>query len=525
MASRKRKTPLAASTDADRNAIVAPVSKKNKTATAKLAKDAAATAAKNKYSDPGSFTNLEPAKLVFIEWPASEDDDNDNGDDGDPEDEDIPAGSLQYILNELANECYKAVHEALNPPEELKDGCRIINMGEARQRIDEASKPYQEKMEEARKKFVAAGTITEEEAKAVVGQDDQRRKEKRKAKRELQNALNEVQKDMNKAVEEAVKPFQEKIKKIRDAFQEYRELTAEETMAIVPNIEDAANGGKTGEKGDGKNAGEKKDFVAPRVVTDEGYPVTRAGFNKFVEINQEVEKRDPDAHGMYIYNDFAGYGVVEVLENTLAQFNKLIFKKNVSPLEKWAIVEGLSIYLALGNHMALMMNENSEGTGEVFNALGVMFTTALEMLHESCLISLESPLPDNIGVMTLLFLDFMANTASDFDLDWTDDVVRAADGFGVVLEPVEKIKGVDQEMLDELRKRGKKFANWKTAYPKFKKGHPGSSCEYDITQMSKAEKAQYTFGTKEHDARMREMMGEDSDEVSGEDPDSYSDSD
>jgi len=31
--------------------------------------------------------------------------------------------------------------------------------------------------------------------------------------------------------------------------------------------------------------------------------------------------------------------------------------------------------------------------------------------------------------------------------------------------------------------------------------------------MSKKEKAQYTFGTKEHDARMREMMSEDSDEM------------
>jgi hypothetical protein len=38
--------------------------------------------------------------------------------------------------------------------------------------------------------------------------------------------------------------------------------------------------------------------------------------------------------------------------------------------------------------------------------------------------------------------------------------------------------------------------------------------------MSKKEKAQYTFGTKENDAKMRELLGEDSDGTS-EDPDGW----
>ena len=140
------------------------------------------------------------------------------------------------------------MHEALNPPHELVNGCRFMEGGEARRRIAEASNPYEEKMDEARQKFVTAGKMTAEEAKAIVPKTRDDRKKKKD-----------------------------------------------------------------------KNA-EKGDFVPPRVVTDKGFPVTKAGMERFLEINQEVDKRDQDTHGMYIYNDFSGYGVTEVLENTVRQY-------------------------------------------------------------------------------------------------------------------------------------------------------------------------------------------------------------
>jgi hypothetical protein len=166
----------------------------------------------------------------------------------------------------------------------------------------------------------------------------------------------------------------------------------------------------------------------------------------------------------------------------------LIFKKDVSPLKKWAIVEGLAVYLSMGELMVWMsrltlphswllllrqppnfslVNDDSEGMSEVFDMMGVMFITALEMLHESALIGPTSPLPDNVGVMTLFFLDFVVNSCSDYDLEWVHEVVRAADKNGVVLTSVKQVEGVDQDKLDELReiceetKKGKGLA-WKT---------------------------------------------------------------
>jgi hypothetical protein len=38
----------------------------------------------------------------------------------------------------------------------------------------------------------------------------------------------------------------------------------------------------------------------------------------------------------------------------LAEFDNVIFKKEVSPLDKWAIVEGLTTYLHIGEHYQWM---------------------------------------------------------------------------------------------------------------------------------------------------------------------------
>ena len=38
----------------------------------------------------------------------------------------------------------------------------------------------------------------------------------------------------------------------------------------------------------------------------------------------------------------------------LAEFNRVIIKKDISPLKKWAIVEGLPTYFFMGDHMTWM---------------------------------------------------------------------------------------------------------------------------------------------------------------------------
>ena len=46
------------------------------------------------------------------------------------------------------------------------------------------------------------------------------------------------------------------------------------------------------------NADDRTLTTPPRVDTDKGFPVSQAGWQKCVEIGEEVKKRDPDLHDM-----------------------------------------------------------------------------------------------------------------------------------------------------------------------------------------------------------------------------------
>lgn len=200
----------------------------------------------------------------------------DEAEEEDDEDDEAPMGSLQRILDNLEEERKKAVHEALNPP--LVPGqFRGMIVSEARKRIEDASKPYKEKMEQEKQKWVKDGRMTEEQADAVVGMDKETKKQKRKAKKDLQRALNHVQKEMNIAVRaavsgngkvaEAAKPFGERMEEVKKRFQEYRGLTEAETDAIGPVVEEEVE--------DTPEQVAAKEAAVPRVVTDRGWPVTR----------------------------------------------------------------------------------------------------------------------------------------------------------------------------------------------------------------------------------------------------------
>jgi hypothetical protein len=65
----------------------------------------------------------------------------------------------------------------------------------------------------------------------------------------------------------------------------------------------------------------KKDDLPSQVtteITEKGYPITKAGMDKFMHMYWEQEKRDQDVHGVYIYNDWSGWGATEVLENMVS---------------------------------------------------------------------------------------------------------------------------------------------------------------------------------------------------------------
>lgn len=55
----------------------------------------------------------------------------------------------------------------------------------------------------------------------------------------------------------------------------------------------------------------------PSEVTDKGYPISADGFECFGKMMQATYDRDQDRYSLHISNDWTGYGVTEVLENTV----------------------------------------------------------------------------------------------------------------------------------------------------------------------------------------------------------------
>lgn len=95
---------------------------------------------------------------------------------------------------------------------------------------------------------------------------------------------------------------------------------------------------------------------------------------KFKEFVDEANKRDQDSHGMYIYNDWNGYGMTELMENIMAGFNAIVFKKDVSPLKKWAYVEGLAAFVTMVG-MQEWMSKSTERQSSDFKIAGLKSVT------------------------------------------------------------------------------------------------------------------------------------------------------
>lgn len=66
-----------------------------------------------------------------------------------------------------------------------------------------------------------------------------------------------------------------------------------------------------------------------------------AGRRLYFTQHIHFELRDPDSFGMYTFNDHAGYGVLELLQNLILDFEEAAGNYK----EQWAVCEALSFFL------------------------------------------------------------------------------------------------------------------------------------------------------------------------------------
>lgn len=71
--------------------------------------------------------------------------------------------------------------------------------------------------------------------------------------------------------------------------------------------------------------------------------ISRAGNHKYFTAKIYLDLRCPDMFGMYVYNDFEAYGVMEVVENLVTDWIEAGREKNWK--EQWVIVEAIAMML------------------------------------------------------------------------------------------------------------------------------------------------------------------------------------
>jgi hypothetical protein len=71
------------------------------------------------------------------------------------------------------------------------------------------------------------------------------------------------------------------------------------------------------------------------------YCISRAGMQRFNMIRGMLPYRDPDSFGMYTFNDASAYGLLEVMENQILDFEEA--HKNWKA--QWAVCEAVAMFI------------------------------------------------------------------------------------------------------------------------------------------------------------------------------------
>ncbi|KAH9883568.1 hypothetical protein F4778DRAFT_775118 [Xylariomycetidae sp. FL2044] len=148
------------------------------------------------------------------------------------------------------------------------------------------------------------------------------------------------------------------------------------------------------ESGDGPKCGKKGCvcFKSPEENPEQPWIISRAGHRKFYTQFIHAALRDPDAFGMYTFNDHAGYGCLELVQNLVLDFVEAAAR---GWREQWAVCEGIAHWLSHPASMVMTMIDDGECVNATFRLIGRMFLYMLSELDKQDLVG------DNTEVKSL----------------------------------------------------------------------------------------------------------------------------
>lgn len=131
------------------------------------------------------------------------------------------------------------------------------------------------------------------------------------------------------------------------------------------------------------------------------YIMTYAGLAKNSTASAMVDLRNPDAFGMYTFNDHLAYGAHEVVQNLLADFDEAFKSKDWQ--EARAVIEGMSLFMIMGDGSMIAMADDGDMMRQTAAQIVRMALTALSALGDEAQ-GAEEVYKKSTGFLTALYL-------------------------------------------------------------------------------------------------------------------------
>ncbi|KAF2268149.1 hypothetical protein CC78DRAFT_613362 [Lojkania enalia] len=282
------------------------------------------------------------------------------------------------------------------------------------------------------------------------------------------------------------------------------------------------------------NEQEEKDIALKPAADhkDWKWVIMREGWKIFCDYKRRAKYCNPDNFGMYIYNDWYSWGLLELIENFMFDLSKMLafdkeFRKGteISRNQMWAIISALGLWLNDGGGDAFIQNEDGDKVRAQTGLVGCALLTALDALERAGELKPDSKFLD-LPLVISIFLEW-AHNLDDYGIDgdnasWRSDAVDyfkkakfdPEKGVSVTAKRLHDLDRANQEEEEEeddddddepgdssAAHRGSKKDpwGWKAHLKDFKRMHTVKmgGTQYDITKMSKKERARYAFDGKD----------------------------
>ncbi|KAH8114402.1 hypothetical protein DFH11DRAFT_1841190 [Phellopilus nigrolimitatus] len=176
--------------------------------------------------------------------------------------------------------------------------------------------------------------------------------------------------------------------------------------------------------------------------TPGGVMLHRTAYERLEKLVEKTQNRDPDLHDLYIYNDFYGYAILDLVDETLSSIHTFVVKKKW--LEAWHALTALTEFMQMcPEWLNVDDGERVEATDKVYGAL--LITTIRALASASPSLLNEATLPDLETCLTR-----MARWGDDMDSDLSCRYSKVLKGYGRLLFGMRTLE--EREQMKAARK-------------------------------------------------------------------------